>query len=169
MKPDDLQHATVRKQCWEILEDIHLNTGQLKAIGLSNYTSKHLKELLASCRIKPAVLQSELHPDYIQQDLLNLCTANSIHFQSYSSLGAGSLIGDERFGKIAENCGKSIPQVLLRWAIEKGCSVIPKSVNEDHIKANSCIFDFSLSNEDMDNIQKLTANTKFCWDPNKVA
>lgn len=169
LKSDDSRHATLRRQCWEVLEDVYTNTGMLKALGVSNYTCRHMDELLAHCAVKPAVLQSELHPDHLQEDLLALCRSNAIHFQAYSSLGSGMLVCDERFSSVAAKYGKSVAQVLLRWAIDKNCSVIPKSTNKDHIKCNSQIFDFSLTTTDVKAIEGVTAKEKYCWDPRKVA
>lgn len=169
MKSDDSRHAALRKQCWETLEDIYTNTSMLKAIGVSNYTCRHMDELFAYCTIKPAVLQSELHPDHLQEDLLDKCQSNAIHFQAYSSLGSGVLACDGRFSSVAAKYQKTVPQVLLRWAIEKNCSVIPKSTNKNHIIANSKIFDFSLSTDDIKVIQDMTAYEKYCWDPRRVA
>lgn len=168
MKSDDPRHAAFRKQCWEVLEDIYTNTSMVKAIGVSNYTCEHMDELLTHCTIKPAVLQSELHPDHLQKDLLDNCQRNSIHFQAYSSLGSGVLVYDKRFSSVADKYQKSVPQLLLRWAIENNCSVIPKSANKDHIMANSQIFDFSLTKDDMKVIQAMTTDQKYCWDPRKV-
>lgn len=169
LKREDKRNADFRRETWKTLEDIYSESNKLRAIGISNYTANHLDELLSECRVVPAVLQSEFHPDYQQNNVLELCRQKNIHFTSYSTLGQGQLIGDPRFGVFAEKYGKTPEQVLLRWALQRECSIIPKSCKSERIVINSNIFDFELSEDDMNAINNLDRGVKYAWNGNDVA
>ncbi|XP_039253821.1 glyoxal reductase-like [Styela clava] len=169
LRREDMKNAVFRAESWKSLEDVYTETNQLRSIGVSNYTVKHLEELLSNCCIVPAVLQSEFHPDYQQNDIVELCKQKNIHFTSYSSLGQGRLVEDSRLLPYAEKYGKNVPQILLRWALQKGCSVIPKSCDTSRIVENSDIFDFTLTASDMGEIGNLGKCMKYAWNADDVA
>ncbi|KAJ7307434.1 hypothetical protein JRQ81_009453 [Phrynocephalus forsythii] len=116
---DDAGNRERRQESWRALERLH-QAGKLKAIGVSNYTLRHLKELLAGCRVPPAVLQVELHPQLAQPDLLDFCRQQGIHVQAYSSLGTGRLVEQPEVVEVARRRGRTPAQVLLRWALQRG-------------------------------------------------
>lgn len=115
--------------------------------------------------MKPAVLQSEFHPNYLQKDVRKLCHTHGIHFQSYSTLGQSRLLSGDQFQSLGHRHQKTIAQVLLRWAIQKNISVIPKSSNKKHIFENFNVFDFKLSEKVVEEIDSTCSNIKYAWDP----
>ncbi|XP_034146416.1 glyoxal reductase isoform X2 [Esox lucius] len=163
----DLRNPKNRAQSWEELEELHTQ-GRLRAIGVSNYTPGHMKELLDVCRVKPAVLQVEFHPCLVQEDLRRLCREESVCFQAYSSLGTGSLLQDPLVVQVAKGCGRSPAQVLLRWAVQQGVPVLPKSSHPSRVAENARVFDFDLKPEDMERLGNMESGQKYCWDPSHV-
>ena len=137
--------------------------GKIKAIGLSNFEGKYLKEILEKCEIVPQVVQVEAHPFCQQDELVKTLDENRIKLMSWYPLGHGNeaLINNKVFKEIGEKYRKTPIQVILRWHIDKGFIVIPGSKNPEHIKENLDIFDFKLSKEDMDKISKLNINKRF--------
>lgn len=171
LRPEDPQHQRNRLGSWTDMEQL-LSEGKVRAIGVSNYMQRHLVEFEAAGMTVPAVLQSEFHPHLIQSDELAWCRKHGVHFQAYSSLGTSiennKLLCDPVVKEIAESMQRTTAQVLLRWAIQQGIGVIPKSTNPQHIKENMDIFDFSLTEEDMKRLCKLDTGTHYCWDPMAV-
>nr|KAG5709320.1 hypothetical protein BaRGS_029169 [Batillaria attramentaria] len=171
LRPEDPRHRENRLGSWTDMEQL-LAEGKVKAIGVSNFLERHLKDLVASCKTVPAVLQTEFHPHLIQQDELDWCGKYDVHLQAYSSLGTSAadnkLLSDPVVRKIAGDLDKTPAQVLLRWAIQQGIGVLPKSTNPQHIKENIDIFDFSLTEEDMSRLTGLHTGTHYCWNPDSV-
>ncbi|KAH9500850.1 hypothetical protein Btru_073159 [Bulinus truncatus] len=170
-QPGDERNKQLRKESWLDMEDV-FKQGKVKSLGISNYLSKHIEELLQFCSVKPSVLQTEYHPHLIQSDVKATCDKHNIHLQAYSSLGTTSsdqLLTDPKVLEIAHQTHKSPAQVLLRWAVQQGIGVLPKSTNPDHIKDNIDIFSFSLTEEQMDTLTKLNKEFHYCWDPSKIA
>uniref|UniRef100_A0A1A8GVN8 NADP-dependent oxidoreductase domain-containing protein n=1 Tax=Nothobranchius korthausae TaxID=1143690 RepID=A0A1A8GVN8_9TELE len=157
-----------RAQSWAALEELH-GEGKLRAIGVSNYTAAHLRELMQSCKVPPAVLQVEFHPQLIQTDLRSLCQEYGVCFQAYSSLGRGELVSEPVIQEVAKSAERSPAQVLLRWAVQQGVPVLPKSSDPVRIQQNAEVFDFSLSQADMDRLTALDRGHRYCWDPSEVA
>lgn len=150
---------------WKEMEKL-VDEGLVKDIGVSNFTIAHLETILKSCRIKPAVNQVELHPYLPQQALLDFCTKNGIHMTAYSPLGSGKEGGplsNETIAKIAQAHSATPAQILLSWAIQRGTSVIPKSVNPSRIAEN--FKTITLSESDMKEIAKLGEKKKRFIDP----
>eukprot|EP00795_Rhopilema_esculentum_P014561 gene14561-5634_t len=142
--------------------------GLAKAIGVSNYTIDHLKEMESYAEIMPAVNQVEFHPHLYQKELLDYCGNKGIQLQAYSSLGVGELIKDPLINQIAKKYDKSASQVLLRWGLQHGIGVIPKSTNPQHIKENFDVFNFVITDEDMALMNGMNINKHYCWDPSTV-
>ncbi|XP_059084706.1 glyoxal reductase-like isoform X4 [Tigriopus californicus] len=169
--PKSERNKDLRLETWKVLEQYH-NQGILKAIGVSNYEIPHLKELLAECQVLPMVNQIEVHPHFQQRDLVQFCQDHEIHVTAYSSLGrtveVSPLLTDPTVIDIANECSKSEAQVLLKWALTKGFSVLPKSTNPNHIRDN-CLLDFDLSVKDVDRLNEIEVNTKYAWNPSVVA
>ncbi|XP_071037313.1 glyoxal reductase [Parasteatoda tepidariorum] len=171
MKPDDLKNAELRKESWLKLEEMY-KEGKFKAIGISNYTKQHIQELLQYCSVVPAVLQIEVHPYLTQKEIRKFCNEKGIHIQAYSSLGSRSgckeLMSDPAVVQIALNHNKTCAQVLLRWAIDHGMSVIPKTQSTSRLKENSDLFDFSLTQEELQKLDNLDKQNHFCWNPKDI-
>lgn len=137
--------------------------GKVKAIGLSNFSAEQIREILDICEIKPAILQTELHPYSQERELKEFLAKEGIVIQAWYPLGHGdkALIGEDIFTKLAEKYNKSNAQIILRWHIQDGNVVIPGSKNPDHIKANFDLFDFELTDEEMAEIKKLDKNERY--------
>eukprot|EP00794_Sanderia_malayensis_P003538 gene3538-4041_t len=167
LKVDDMRNQEFRQHSWRALEELK-NEGLIRHIGVSNYTVAHLQEMKTYATIQPAVNQVEFHPHLYQEELLDYCTRNGICVQAYSSLGCGILVGDPVIKAIAKQYCKSESQILLKWALQHGLGVIPKSTNPKHIAENFQLKDFQISNKDMEKINALNINKRYCWDPSAV-
>lgn len=166
---DDPKNSILRLESWKVMEEFH-KRGQLRSIGVSNYTVSHLEELLEHCDIVPHVNQVEIHPMYPQEELVNFCTEHDIHVQAYSSLGqaglSSPLFSSKPVLEIAQRLNKSVAQILLRWGLQRGYTVLPKSTNPQHIEENLRL-EFSISDLDMEQLNNLHTDNKqkFAWDP----
>jgi diketogulonate reductase-like aldo/keto reductase len=139
-----------------------VEAGKVRSIGLSNF-DENLDDVLNNCKIKPAVLQVECHPYWDQEDLRKRVEKYGTIIESWYPIGHGdkSLIENEIFTKLGQKYKKTNVQIILRWHIQKGNVVFPKSSNPKHIKENSEIFDFNLTNEEMAEINKLGKTKRF--------
>ncbi len=178
-----------RRQSWRALEALR-SEGKARSIGVSNFTISHLTELIAETNTVPAVNQVEFHPYLFQRDLLDFCTARNIVLEAYSPLTKGARLKDPKLIAVAKkysNAGpqpvaprsrwplvdklsrrsetKSTAQILIRWALQHGLAVIPKSANRQRIFENADIFDFEISPEDMQLLDRFNENLRTCWDP----
>ena len=137
--------------------------GKVKSIGLSNFESDRLEEVLAAATINPSVLQVECHPYYQQNDLKKRIAPYNTVIESWYPLGHGdaALIEEPVFTKLAEKYGKTNAQIILRWHIQEGTIVFPKSSNPVHIKENIDIFDFELTEEEMNEIRQLDKGFRY--------
>jgi 2,5-diketo-D-gluconate reductase A len=130
--------------------------GRIRSIGVSNFLPEHLERIIGDSGVTPAVNQIELHPQFQQRDVRDFHQQHNIAIESYSPLGSGSgLLDDATLGAIASKHGKSPAQVVLRWHVQQGLIVIPKSVHEERIRANLAVFDFALDDDDMTKIARL--------------
>jgi diketogulonate reductase-like aldo/keto reductase len=154
----------LRADSWRALEKL-LDEGNTRAIGVSNYTVRHLEELLAQCHIPPAVNQVEFSPFLYQRELLEFCRSHGICLEAYSPLTKGCKLGDERLVAMAEKLGRSTAQILIRWAIQHDLVVIPKSADKKRIEENAAVFEFELGREDMLYLDGLNENLHTSWDP----
>ncbi len=146
--------------------------GKVRAIGLSNFSIEQIEEILAICEIKPAVLQTEVHPYFQESELKAFLTKHDIVIQAWYPLGHGdkALLEESLFSELAARYGKTNAQIILRWHIQTGNIVIPGSKNPDHIKANFDLFDFELTAEEMTQITKLDSNKRYyCSTPEALA
>ncbi len=137
--------------------------GKVRAIGLSNFTKEQIEEILSICEVKPAVLQTELHPYNQEPELKKFLSDNGIVPQAWYPLGHGdkSLREEPLFARLGEKYGKSAPQIILRWHIQSGNIVISGSKNPDHIKSNFDLFDFALTDDEMTQIAALNKNVRY--------
>lgn len=137
--------------------------GKVKAIGLSNFTIDGIREIINQCKVKPAILQTEVHPYAQEKELKEFLAKENIVIQAWYPLGHGdaTLIQEPVFTKLAEKYGKTNAQVILRWHVQAGNVVIPGSKNPDHIKANLDLFDFALTEEEMKQIADLNKDKHY--------
>jgi len=139
--------------------------GRVRSIGVSNFEPEYLRVLIDETGIVPAVNQIELHPRLQQRQLRRVNAELGIATEAYSPLGQGSLLSHPAITGIAEAHGRTPAQVLIRWHIQLGNIVIPKSVHPDRIASNFDVFDFELSDQDMASIAALDDGTRLCPDP----
>ena len=158
------QSINKRAETWRAMEEIY-NSGKAKAIGVSNYTIEHLKEMEEYANIMPMVNQVEFHPFLYQKDLLDYCRMKNIVVEAYAPLTGGKNMEDERVIAIAKKHNKTIAHVLLRWGLQRGVVIIPRSSKKNHIKENINIFDFELDIEDMNVLDSLNQNLHIYPDP----
>lgn len=137
--------------------------GKVKAIGLSNFTAEQIKEILSVCEVKPTILQTEVHPYFQERELKDFLQKEGIVIQAWYPLGHGdkALLEETTFTKLAKKYGKSNAQIILRWHIQAGNVVIPGSKNPAHIRDNFDLFDFSLSEEEMADIEALNQDKRY--------
>lgn len=137
--------------------------GKVRAIGLSNFNEEQIREILSVCEVRPAVLQTEIHPYSQEKGLKEFLSKEDIVIQAWYPLGHGdaALLQEPVFAKLAEKYGKSNAQIILRWHIQAGNVVIPGSKNPEHIRANFDLFDFELTAEEMQEIQKLNKDKRY--------
>lgn len=137
--------------------------GKVRAIGLSNFNEEQIREILSVCEVRPAVLQTEIHPYSQEKGLKEFLSKEDIVIQAWYPLGHGdaALLQEPVFAKLAEKYGKSNVQIILRWHIQAGNVVIPGSKNLEHIRANFDLFDFELTAEEMQEIQKLNKDKRY--------
>lgn len=150
------------KACYKMIEKAY-KEGKTRAIGISNMEGHWLDELYSFCEIKPQVIQVECHPYFPQTELREQIKKDDIKIVSWFPLGHGdpSLLNEEVVTEIAKKHGVSNAQVLLRWQLDMGFTVIPGSKNVDHIKDNFDILKFKLDDEDMKKIATLNKNKKY--------
>ena len=137
--------------------------GKVRAIGLSNFTPTMIQEILDVCEVKPAVLQTEVHPYYQEKKMKEFLAAAGMVIQAWYPLGHGdkALLQESIFTKLGEKYHKSNAQIILRWHLQAGNIVIPGSKNPDHIRANFDLFDFELTGEEMERIGALDRNKRY--------
>lgn len=137
--------------------------GKVKAIGLSNFSEKMIREILEICEVKPAILQTEVHPYSQEKQLKKFLQQEGMVIQAWYPLGHGdkALIQEPVFTELAEKYHKSNAQIILHWHIQSGNIVIPGSKNPDHIKDNFDLFDFTLTDEEMDRIAAMDQQKRY--------
>ena len=145
-----------------------VGTGKVRNIGVSNFVISNLEKLLKaeSTKIVPAVNQIELHPNMPSPKTIAFCKEKGIHVTAYSCLGStdSPLAGDKTLGKIAEAHGKTPQQVLLQWGLQRGTSVIPKSVTKSRIEANFQLDGWELTPEEVETLSSIKDRFKVCGD-----
>ncbi len=136
---------------------------KIKSFGVSNFTIAHLKEAIPLAEkegLPLSVNQVEFHPYLNQKELLDFCRENGITLTAYSPLGRGRIVNDNTLKKVGEKHGKSSAQAALRWLLQKGMVAIPKTGNEAHLKSNLELFDFELSDDEMEEIDSLNRDER---------
>jgi diketogulonate reductase-like aldo/keto reductase len=154
----------VRHETWRAMERLHAD-GKARAIGVSNYTIRHLEELLGRAKVPPAVNQVELHPFLAQHQLVAWCERHGTAVEAYAPLVKARRMDDPGLLRVARKHGRTAAQVLVRWGIEHGFVVIPKSVRRERIRENADVFGFSLDREDLAALDGLDEGYRTSWDP----
>ena len=169
-----------RLRSWGVLEQLRAR-GRTRSIGVSNFTIRHLTELLASSEIVPAANQVEWHPYLYQRELLAYCGEKNIVIQAYSPLThgerlndpklqaiAGKYVTDSKLGSSRGAHSKSPAQILIRWALQHDVVVLPKSANRQRIVENAEVFDFAIRAADMEQLDGFNEELRTCWDPTRA-
>lgn len=160
-RPDDLtsEWQQLDRDTWRALEDLY-RAGRVRAIGVSNFLPHHLRSLMKTAEVMPMVNQIEFHPGYPQTYTVEFCKAHGILPEAWSPLGRTRVLQDERLAGIAAKYGKSVAQLCVRFALQCGVAPLPKSSSPARMQANLDVFDFVISDEDMDRILTLP---QFGW------
>ncbi|MEB6323078.1 aldo/keto reductase [Staphylococcus xylosus] len=153
---------------WQGMEDLYKND-KVKNIGVSNFNVEHLEALLAQVSIKPVINQVEFHPYLLQSSLNRYLEVQNIHMESWSPLMNAQILEDKTVNAVANEVGKSPAQVIIRWNIEHGVVVIPKSVTPSRIEENINVFDFALTAEQIEKLDNLNEERRIGPDPAKYS
>ncbi|MFO7849671.1 MAG: aldo/keto reductase [Spirochaetia bacterium] len=156
------------KETWKALEKLYAD-GKVRAIGVSNFLIHHLEELIKDTDIVPAVNQVELHPFLRQKKLHDYCIDKGIQIEAWSPLTRGRFLDHSTITDIAAAHGKSPAQVLIRWDLQHKIVTIPKSTHRERIKENSEVFDFELSQGEMESIDSLDTETRIGPHPDEMS
>ena len=154
----------LRDETWRAMERLRAD-GKARAIGVSNYTVRHLEELLASSTEPPAVNQVELHPFLSQRELVDWCTRHGIVVEAYAPLVKARRMDHPVIQRVASKHQRTPAQVLVRWALEHGLVAIPKSIHAERIRENADVFGFALDAEDLAALDALDEGYRTSWDP----
>lgn len=160
------------RETWEAMEEL-VEEGLVRNIGCSNIGTAMLRDILSYCKVKPAVLQVEMHPYNSQERLVRFCRQKGIQVTAFSNLGAGSYV-ELNMAKVEESClkepavqkiaathGKSPAQVVLRWGVQRGTAIIPKTTKKARLAENIALFDFQLSSSEMQTLSALNRNHRY--------
>ncbi len=157
----------LRGETWRAMERIRAD-GRARAIGVSNYTVRHLEELLATAKEPPAVNQVEFHPFLFQRELLSFCERHGIRLEGYAPLVQAQRMDHPVVVRVAQRHDRTPAQVLVRWSLQHGVITIPKSVRPERIRENADVFGFSLDAADMARLDALNEGYRTSWDPSEV-
>ena len=149
-------------ESWRALEAIY-NDGQARAIGVCNFDVDHLQKLMDHANIMPMVNQIEFNPRIHQPDTVAFCQDNHIQLEAWSPLGNGQLLSSPVISKIAKEHGKTPAQVIVRWELQQGFIVIPKSIHEERMRENRDVYDFELDADEMEAIAMLDEEKHSIW------
>ncbi|OEK64545.1 glyoxal reductase [Staphylococcus equorum] len=153
---------------WQGMEDLYKND-RVKNIGVSNFKTEHFEALLAQVSIKPVINQVEFHPYLLQESLSRYLEVQNIHMESWSPLMNAQILEDDTVKSVASEVGKSSAQVIIRWNIEHGVVVIPKSVTPSRIEENLNVFDFQLTSAQIEKLDKLNEDRRIGPDPSEYS
>ncbi len=158
-----------RIKVWKALEE-SVNEGKVKCIGVSNFLISHLKHILSICKIKPVINQIECNPLYYDKETIDFCHMENIIVEAYCPLAEfnSKLIKNKIINDLSNKYNKTVPQIILKWIMQKGIIPLPKSVHKEYIIQNINLDDFEISNDDMKLIDGLECGYKIDWDPHRL-
>lgn len=154
-------------ETWKALEELY-KKGKVKAIGVSNFMVQHMESLRKTATILPMVDQIEFHPGMMQKEILEYCRNNNIVVEAWSPLGSGRMLDNEELKRIADKYKKSVAQICVRWCVQNNVIPLPKSTHLERIKDNIDIYDFKISDEDMEYINNMEYFAGSGLTPNKI-
>lgn len=154
------------KETWRAFEELY-KEGKVRAIGVSNFLVHHLDSLIKSADIIPMVNQLELHPKYQQNEVVEYCRKRNIILESWGPLMRGKAFSNPLLKEVADQYQKDIAQLLIRWCLQKEFLPLPKSMKKERIISNSNVFDFEISNEDMNYIDSLNTDDSYVFHPDR--
>lgn len=154
-------------ETWRAFEDLY-KMGKVKAIGVSNFMVQHMESLRKTANILPMVDQIEFHPGMMQKEILEYCRNNNIVVEAWSPLGSGRMLDNEDLKRIAYKYKKSVAQICVRWCVQNNVIPLPKSTHLERIKDNIDIYDFKISDEDMEYINNMEYFAGSGLTPNKI-
>lgn len=152
------------KETWRALEKLYAD-GRVKAIGVSNFLQHQLEDLFQGAKVIPMVDQLEFHPYLVQPTLLDFCKKNNVQFEAWSPLMQGKAFEVPLLKELAEKYKVSVAQLVLRWDLQKGVVTIPKSIRQDRVISNAQLFNFEISQEDIQRIDALDRGERVGPDP----
>ena len=159
-----------RINVWKAMEE-SVNEGKVKCIGVSNFLEGHLNHILSNCKIKPVVNQIECNPLYYDKQTIDFCKSQNILIEAYCPLAEfdSKLIKNKIIVGLSNKYNKTVPQIILKWIMQKGIIPLPKSVHKEYIIQNINLDDFEINNDDMKLIDGLECGYKIDWDPHRVS
>jgi diketogulonate reductase-like aldo/keto reductase len=159
--------SNLRHESWKAFLKLR-EDGLARSIGVSNYTIRHLQEVLSESPSPPAVNQVEFHPFLFQRELLDFCRTKGIQLEAYSPLVRGRRMDHPVIRAIAAQHRRTPAQVLIRWSLQHGLVVIPKSVRPERIRENASVFDFELTQGEMERLDSLDERAHVAWNPDNL-
>ena len=156
-----------RQNTWKALEKLK-HESICRSIGVSNFSPKHLNEIFKICEFIPAVNQIEMNPFLAQKNISEFCRSKNIHITGYCPLARTEKSNDPTLVNIANECGKTWAQVMVRWGLQKQLTTIPKSANPERIRENSDVFNFELNEKQMQRLDDLDEGFRLRPDPNQL-
>ena len=154
-------------ETWRAFEDLY-KMGKVKAIGVSNFMIQHMESLRKTANILPMVDQIEFHPGMMQKEILEYCRNNNIVVEAWSPLSSGRMLDNEDLKRIADKYKKSVAQICVRWCVQNNVIPLPTSTHLERIKDNIDIYDFIISDEDMEYINNMEYFAGSGLTPNKI-
>lgn len=158
---------SLRKDTWKALIKIY-EDGLARSIGVSNYTIQHLEELIKESSINPVINQVEMSPFLYQKKLTDYCDSHNIKIEAYSPLTRTHKFGNKILVDLSEKYNKSQAQILIRWSLQKGYIVLPKSSTPERIRENIDVYNFNISDDDMQKLDSLDENYRVAWNPEEI-
>ena len=156
------------KETWKALEKLYKD-GKVKAIGVCNFMEHHLEDLIKDAEVKPMVNQVEFHPELYQKDLAEYCRQNEIQLEAWAPLGRGKYFDAAILKELADKYNKTPAQIILKWDLQHGIVTIPKSSNKDRQAQNADLYDFELTDEEIQQINELHKDNRIGFHPDEFS
>ena len=144
----------INAETWQAMEYLY-NSGIVKAIGVCNFKINQLEALMENAKIKPMINQIECHPGFMQNEIIEFCKKQDILVEAWSPLGSGKLMKKEKMKAIASKYNKDVAQICIKWCLQNGVLPLPKTSDKDRMKSNLNVFDFEISQDDMNYLNNL--------------